>query len=159
MRTHGEEIDVIVLDMTMPVMGGAEAARQLHAERVTTPIIASSGYSEVETLERFGGSLRCFCPSPIGPTSCWPKSPWRSSCRVPGEWARGGERGAWGDERIARRANEEQGRNLHNAHHSSSRSPRRPPLIARRPAPGHALPNQRSPSRLARGGYFLLDSW
>lgn len=66
-RAHGDEIDVIVLDMTMPVMGGAEAARQLHAEQVTIPIIASSGYSEVETLERFGGVAPLFLPKPYRP--------------------------------------------------------------------------------------------
>jgi CheY-like chemotaxis protein len=66
-RAHGEGIDVIVLDMTMPVMGGAEAARQLHLEQVTIPIIASSGYSEVETLERFGGVAPLFLPKPYRP--------------------------------------------------------------------------------------------
>lgn len=53
--------------MTMPVMGGAEAAHQLRSEQVTIPIVASSGYSELETLERFGGLSPLFLPKPYRP--------------------------------------------------------------------------------------------
>ncbi|MFT3927187.1 MAG: PAS domain-containing protein [Myxococcales bacterium] len=65
-RIH-EQIDVIVLDMTMPVMGGAEAARSLRKERVGVPIVASSGYSESETLERFGDIAPLFLRKPYRP--------------------------------------------------------------------------------------------
>jgi PAS domain S-box-containing protein len=47
-------IDVIVLDMTMPRLGGVETAERLRSQHVTIPIIASSGYSEAETAFRFG---------------------------------------------------------------------------------------------------------
>jgi PAS domain S-box-containing protein len=66
-RANRDAIDVIVLDMTMPVMGGAEAARELRNEHFTIPIVASSGYSEVETLERFGGASPLFLPKPYRP--------------------------------------------------------------------------------------------
>jgi len=63
-RAKGDVIDVIVLDMTMPVMSGAEAARRLRDEGVNVPIVASSGYSETETLQRFGDIAPLFLRKP-----------------------------------------------------------------------------------------------
>lgn len=67
-RAMRSSIQVIVLDMTMPIMGGAEAARQLRQEQVNLPIVASSGYTEVETLERFGETAPLFLRKPYRPS-------------------------------------------------------------------------------------------
>ena len=40
----------------MPVMGGEEAARFLHAIRQDVPILVSSGYNESEVARRFAGA-------------------------------------------------------------------------------------------------------
>ena len=55
-REHAPEISVVLLDLTMPVMGGEEAARYLHAVRHDVPILVSSGYDENEVARRFAGS-------------------------------------------------------------------------------------------------------
>jgi CheY-like chemotaxis protein len=52
-REHGGAIDVVLLDMTMPVMSGEEAFRQIRQIRPDTRVIVSSGYNEVEAIRRF----------------------------------------------------------------------------------------------------------
>jgi PAS domain S-box-containing protein len=47
------EISLVLLDLTMPVMGGEEALRQLRQEGATIPVILSSGYTEAEACRRF----------------------------------------------------------------------------------------------------------
>jgi CheY-like chemotaxis protein len=42
--------------MTMPVMGGEEALVHLKKIRPDIPVIASSGYNEVEAIRRFTGT-------------------------------------------------------------------------------------------------------
>jgi CheY-like chemotaxis protein len=64
---HRKSFEVIVLDMTMPVMGGVEAAHRLRSEHVDVPIVASSGYSEDETLSRFGDTAPVFLHKPYRP--------------------------------------------------------------------------------------------
>jgi PAS domain S-box-containing protein len=54
-REMAERIALVLLDMTMPVMGGEEALRQLRLLNPNVPIILSSGYNEVETIRRFTG--------------------------------------------------------------------------------------------------------
>lgn len=44
-REHRQEIDVVVLDLTMPGMGGVEAAGALRGLRADLPIIFMSGYT------------------------------------------------------------------------------------------------------------------
>jgi signal transduction histidine kinase/CheY-like chemotaxis protein len=53
LRTHGERIDAVLLDMTMPRMDGAETFAALRALRPDLPVVLMSGYDERETLERF----------------------------------------------------------------------------------------------------------
>ena len=48
------KIDAVVLDLTMPVMGGEETLRQLRAMRPDVNVVLSSGHSEAEALARFG---------------------------------------------------------------------------------------------------------
>ena len=54
-RKHAEEIGAAILDLTMPVMNGAEAAAELQRIRADIPIILSSGYGENEVSGRFEG--------------------------------------------------------------------------------------------------------
>jgi len=54
-RERSHEIRLVLLDMTMPGLSGEETLRQLRAVRADVPVVLSSGYSEVEALERFGG--------------------------------------------------------------------------------------------------------
>jgi PAS domain S-box-containing protein len=44
----------VVLDLTMPVMGGAEALQRMRALSREIPVILCSGYSEEQVRERFG---------------------------------------------------------------------------------------------------------
>ncbi len=48
-----DQITLVVLDMTMPVMSGAETFDRLKAIRSDVPIILSSGFSEVDAVQRF----------------------------------------------------------------------------------------------------------
>jgi len=54
-RSHSDRISLIVLDLTMPVMGGEQAFDLLRAIRADVPIVLSSGYSEIEAAGRFAG--------------------------------------------------------------------------------------------------------
>lgn len=53
-RDKSDTIDLVLLDMTMPRMGGEETLRELHKIRPDVPVILSSGYNEKETTQRFG---------------------------------------------------------------------------------------------------------
>ncbi len=41
---HGEQIDLLVTDMQMPYMSGAELAHQLHGRRRSLKLLCMSGY-------------------------------------------------------------------------------------------------------------------
>jgi CheY-like chemotaxis protein len=47
-RAHGNEVDLVVLDLTMPRMGGAEVLQILRAERPGLPVVIASGYDRGE---------------------------------------------------------------------------------------------------------------
>lgn len=51
-RVH-RQIALVLLDLTMPRMGGEEALTRLRAIRPDVPVILSSGYNEAEILRRF----------------------------------------------------------------------------------------------------------
>jgi PAS domain S-box-containing protein len=51
------EFAAVLLDLTMPVMGGDTALRTIRRIRPDVPVIASSGYSETEAVRRMGCSL------------------------------------------------------------------------------------------------------
>jgi CheY-like chemotaxis protein len=51
-RRH-DEIILVLLDMTMPMMSGQEAFRQILSIRPASRVIISSGYNEVEAIRRF----------------------------------------------------------------------------------------------------------
>lgn len=55
LRRADIHIDLVLLDLTMPVMSGEEALEQLKAIRPDVPVILSSGYDQTEALRRFNG--------------------------------------------------------------------------------------------------------
>ncbi|RLA16146.1 MAG: hypothetical protein DRQ60_01340 [Gammaproteobacteria bacterium] len=54
-QQHAEELSVVLLDMTMPRMDGAEAFREMRQINDTIPVILSSGYNEQEATNQFVG--------------------------------------------------------------------------------------------------------
>ena len=56
MRHKAREIEVVILDVTMPHMNGEEAFRRLKAIHPDVPVILSTGHSETETTSRFAGA-------------------------------------------------------------------------------------------------------
>jgi len=56
-RSHADTITAVLLDLTMPVMGGDEAFHMMKAIRADIPIIISTGYGETGIREQFAGEL------------------------------------------------------------------------------------------------------
>jgi signal transduction histidine kinase len=54
-REQQSEISCILLDLTMPHMGGEEAFRELRRVRADVPVLLSSGYNEQDAISRFAG--------------------------------------------------------------------------------------------------------
>jgi PAS domain S-box-containing protein len=54
-RREGARIDAVLLDMTMPKMGGEEAFLEIRRLRPETRVILSSGFNEEESVDRFLG--------------------------------------------------------------------------------------------------------
>jgi CheY-like chemotaxis protein len=54
-RARANEIDAIVLDLSMPRMDGVETFTEMRRIRNDAPVILSSGYNEQEATERFAG--------------------------------------------------------------------------------------------------------
>ncbi len=52
-RERGDDIHLIVLDLTMPVMDGKQCLEALHRMGVKTPVVLASGYGEEEIRRRF----------------------------------------------------------------------------------------------------------
>ena len=52
---NGQWIRCVVLDLTMPVMGGEETLARLKQMRSDVPVILSSGYNEAQAVQRFRG--------------------------------------------------------------------------------------------------------
>jgi PAS domain S-box-containing protein len=53
-RDNADKIAAVLLDMTMPVMSGKEAFRQIREIRPDVPVVISTGYSELVAIEQFG---------------------------------------------------------------------------------------------------------
>jgi PAS domain S-box-containing protein len=56
-REHRDEIVAVLLDITMPVMGGEEAFRQMLEIRPGVRVVISSGYNEADAVQRFTGEV------------------------------------------------------------------------------------------------------
>lgn len=54
-KQRPDEIDLVVLDMTMPEMGGKETFRELRRIRPGVRVILSSGYNEQDATSHFSG--------------------------------------------------------------------------------------------------------
>ena len=54
-REHGDQLNAVLLDMTMPRMGGDEALREIRRIRADARIILASGFHEQDATERIDG--------------------------------------------------------------------------------------------------------
>ncbi|MEP6961525.1 MAG: response regulator [Acidobacteriota bacterium] len=64
-----DEISLVLLDMTMPIMSGAETLERLRSVREQVPVILTSGYDETEAMSRFVGlKLAGFIQKPFTST-------------------------------------------------------------------------------------------
>jgi FixJ family two-component response regulator len=58
----------VLLDLTMPRLGGAEAFSQIRAIRPAMPVVLMSGFNEADASGRFGGKgLAGFLEKPFSP--------------------------------------------------------------------------------------------
>ena len=57
-RARRREFRAVLLDLTMPVLDGAEALREIHGIDPTVPVVLMSGYSERHSAQRIGGEGR-----------------------------------------------------------------------------------------------------
>ena len=62
-KEHKDDIVCVLLDLTMPHMGGEETFVEMHEIRDDVPVVLVSGYSEMELKERvedlgFAGFLK-----------------------------------------------------------------------------------------------------
>lgn len=65
LKTHPGEIDLMLLDLAMPVMGGVETAKRVRELDAQLPIIVMSGYDEQETLRQFPHPVDGFLQKPF----------------------------------------------------------------------------------------------
>jgi two-component system cell cycle sensor histidine kinase/response regulator CckA len=68
LQSLGEQIRLVLLDLTMPILGGAEAARELRRIQPEIPIVVMSGYGDIEVMQRFSEvGVDDFLPKPFTP--------------------------------------------------------------------------------------------
>ncbi len=64
-----DQICLVILDLTMPIMNGEEALRQMKQTDPRIPVLLSSGYNEMEATQRFTGKgLAGFLQKPYSST-------------------------------------------------------------------------------------------
>jgi len=67
-RSAANQISLVLLDLTMPVMSGEETLRQLKNIRPEVRVVLSSGYNETEAVRHFSGmGLNGFLQKPYTP--------------------------------------------------------------------------------------------
>ncbi|RUM35763.1 MAG: sensory box histidine kinase/response regulator protein, partial [Desulfobulbus sp.] len=65
-RRHGDRVDLVVTDMTMPHLTGADLAREILTAKPQLPIILCTGYSEVMDADRARAmGIRKFLAKPV----------------------------------------------------------------------------------------------
>jgi PAS domain S-box-containing protein len=68
LRELGDAVKLVLLDLTMPVLGGVEAAAELRRVAPEIPIVAMSGYGDIEVMQRFSQvGVIDFLPKPFSP--------------------------------------------------------------------------------------------
>jgi two-component system cell cycle sensor histidine kinase/response regulator CckA len=68
LRELGDRVRLVLLDLTMPILGGAEAATELRRIQPHIPIIAMSGYGDIEVMQHFSqAGVDDFLPKPFTP--------------------------------------------------------------------------------------------
>jgi CheY-like chemotaxis protein len=68
LRALGDGVRLILLDLTMPILGGAEVAMELRRLQPNIPIVAMSGYGDIEVMQRFSEvGVDDFLPKPFTP--------------------------------------------------------------------------------------------
>jgi len=68
-KEHWEELDLVILDLTMPRLSGEEVFGQLRRIKPQVRVLLSSGYNEAETTNRFAGKgLAGFIQKPYTPS-------------------------------------------------------------------------------------------
>jgi CheY-like chemotaxis protein len=68
LQQRGAEVALVLLDMTMPHLGGEATFREMRQMQPEIRVILSSGYNEQEAMSRFmGKGLKGFLQKPYGP--------------------------------------------------------------------------------------------
>jgi PAS domain S-box-containing protein len=65
------EIDIILMDIKMPVMDGYEAAKMIRTFRPELPIIAQTAYALVHEIEKYKGIFDDYIPKPVEKEKFW----------------------------------------------------------------------------------------
>ncbi|HEU4680297.1 MAG TPA: PAS domain S-box protein [Gemmatimonadales bacterium] len=64
----GGSVSLVLLDLTMPRLGGAETALEVRRILPTVPIVAMSGYGDLEVMEQFSrAQIDDYLPKPFTP--------------------------------------------------------------------------------------------
>ena len=63
-QSLGAQIELAIVDLTMPGEGGGEVVRRLRNHDPKLKVIASSGYAEAEVKAEFGDMMNAFLPKP-----------------------------------------------------------------------------------------------
>jgi two-component system, cell cycle sensor histidine kinase and response regulator CckA len=68
LRNLRDGVRLILLDLTMPMLGGVETATELRQIQPEVPIVVMSGYGDIEVMQQFGGlTIDDFLPKPFTP--------------------------------------------------------------------------------------------
>jgi CheY-like chemotaxis protein len=68
-RRHANEIQAVVLDRTMPTLGGDTAFEEIRRIQPDVPIILISGYSQDRAIDQIGKTLDAFLQKPFEPAT------------------------------------------------------------------------------------------